>query len=855
MAFHVACPITCRKICFCALGFPRKLRSEKGKEDFLQEVSRVEQFLKDPWLIKARENATIQVKVPKIVPSPDTLPLPLPQFTPPVSVAPGGARDEAAAMGVASAQVKRAALQKQAAAASLVAKDYARKFESGDLVTTAKDAAGVDQVLSTAKVICRLCFSGEYEGSERARKMLSCSTCGKKYHRNCLKAWSQNRDLFHWSSWTCPSCRMCEACRRTGDPNKFVFCKRCDGAYHCYCQQPPHKNVGHGPYLCPKHTKCHSCGSSVPGNGLSVSDTVSPRWFLGYTCCDACGRLFVKGNYCPVCLKVYRDSESTPMVCCDICQRWVHCPCDGISDVKYMQFQVDGNLQYVCPTCRGECCQVRNLDEAVQELWRRRDAADKDLIASLRAAAGLPTQEEFFYVSPFSDDEESGPVVKNEFSRSWKFSLKDSDDKSPRKKKESGKKSLKKKYVKKKGNEASLMSGSDAYQSFSGHADGPIGDNSSNNKNDKIQFSSELATLSPMAGSLTEGVSAGNEAAVSKHKYVDEVLATNLTKTCRTIKIKSNRSRDLTSREETGISSGVPKTAQGPKLVIHLGGRSRSAASPPRSEPRRGQELTSIKGTGDNSQLRHHEFVYRDDPTNEYSDQKGSKLIKLKNASSVLPNTSSKLTGGEFSDGYESISPRKTHSVLGKRSTEDIAYARSESEIPISKRNKYSSIKDAENGSISGNLVDESSSKPSLKFKIPKNSNNGNQSVPSSLNSGIQNSLSLPGKEEITYTRGQRSKRRRATVDDEDGGSQWHEDNTTMGDFTDANWILQKLGKDAAGKRVEIYQPSSNSWHRGTVIEVFEGTSVVSIAFDDGKAKSFELGKQGIRFVSQKQKH
>ncbi|KAL6560581.1 hypothetical protein OROGR_004140 [Orobanche gracilis] len=199
----------------------------------------------------------------------------------------------------------------------------------------------------------------------------------------------------------------------------------------------------------------------------------------------------------------------------------------------------------------------------------------------------------------------------------------------------------------------------------------------------------------------------------------------------------------------------------------------------------------------------------------------GSKLIKLKNASSVLPNTSSKLTGGEFSDGYESISPRKTHSVLGKRSTEDIAYARSESEIPISKRNKYSSIKDAENGSISGNLVDESSSKPSasqslsrdrkpsLKFKIPKNSNNGNQSVPSSLNSGIQNSLSLPGKEEITYTRGQRSKRRRATVDDEDGGSQWHEDNTTMGDFTDASWILQKLGKDAAGKRYDL---NSRTW-------------------------------------------
>lgn len=47
---------------------------------------------------------------------------------------------------------------------------------------------------------------------------------------------------------------------------------------------------------------------------------------------------------------------------------------------------------------------------------------------------------------------------------------------------------------------------------------------------------------------------------------------------------------------------------------------------------------------------------------------------------------------------------------------------------------------------------------------------------------------------------------------------------------------------------------SFSSRHRGTVIEVFEGTSV-SIALDDGKTKSFELGKQGIRFVSQKQKH
>lgn len=97
--------------------------------------------------------------------------------------------------------------------------------------------AGEEQGQSNVNVLCRICFFGENEGSERARRMLSCKNCGKKYHRNCLKSWAQHRgkfigsrvnsglqishilivgiwdlkaDLFHWSSWTCPSCRICE---------------------------------------------------------------------------------------------------------------------------------------------------------------------------------------------------------------------------------------------------------------------------------------------------------------------------------------------------------------------------------------------------------------------------------------------------------------------------------------------------------------------------------------------------------------------------------------------------------------------------------------------------------------------
>lgn len=61
------------------------------------------------------------------------------------------------------------------------------------VVGTVKDDAGEEQSLSNAKVMCRLCFGGENEGSERARKMLPCNSCGKKYHRGCLKSWAQHR--------------------------------------------------------------------------------------------------------------------------------------------------------------------------------------------------------------------------------------------------------------------------------------------------------------------------------------------------------------------------------------------------------------------------------------------------------------------------------------------------------------------------------------------------------------------------------------------------------------------------------------------------------------------------------------
>uniref|UniRef100_A0A803P3Q7 Uncharacterized protein n=1 Tax=Cannabis sativa TaxID=3483 RepID=A0A803P3Q7_CANSA len=868
-----------RRICFCSLGFV----ADKAKNEFLDEIRKVEEFVKDPWGIRVREEkgGTIQVAVPRIEPPPPLLVPPSSVYQPVVSilgdVVVNIVDDEAAA--AASAQAKRAALQRKAAAAMVAAEDYARRFESGDLAAdVSRGSAGEEQGQSNVNVLCRICFFGENEGSERAKRMLSCKTCCKKYHRNCLKSWAQHRDLFHWSSWTCPSCRICEVCRRTGDPNKFMFCKRCDGAYHCYCQHPSHKNVSSGPYLCPKHTKCHSCNSPVPGNGLSV------RWFLGYTCCDACGRLFVKGNYCPVCLKVYRDSESTPMVCCDVCQRWVHCQCDGISDEKYLQYQVDGNLQYKCATCRGECYQVKDLEDAVKELWRRKDKADRGLIASLRAAAGLPTQEDIFSISPYSDDEENGPVVlKNEHGRSLKLSLKGLVDKSPKKAKDYGKKYYSKGSSKKK-YQASVIGKREQEMSFEGHNDAQsLGFSLANDKNvgmqshkDEIQdtYSSPVA----VSHSQTEEICSINQPGVLKRKFVDEVMVSDENRPSRVVRIKNNKSNDLDSGEDTGKQAGKSKTVKGKKLVINFGPRKINVTNSPRSdastdqrEPEimnsNGTEDTSWRKTNDKKSIleRHDGLANSGDERNDSSSQsKGLKLgregnfIKLGKIRTGVPSYNPKVGRGSSADGSETATPEQTHTSLGKRRIEETtASVEPASEVPISKRERVYSGKlsegrpdtstenndDSSQTPLSNSLPKDS--KPLLRFKFKKPS--------------VESQNSANQEEEKSSLKGQRSKRKRPspfmekTTLNADGATQAHQEDL-MDEIMDANWILKKLGKDAIGKRVEVHQPSDNSWHKGVVADLVEGTSTLSVTLDDGRVKFLELGKQGVRFVSQKQK-
>ncbi|PRQ54707.1 putative histone-lysine N-methyltransferase chromatin regulator PHD family [Rosa chinensis] len=865
MAFHVACPITCRRICFCPLGFPRSLATANSKACFLDEVIKVHDFLSDPSGIRARgdDAKTVQVAVPKVAPPPP--PPPTAQPVPP-SVAGGDAAvtalvdDESAA--AASAQAKRAALQRKAAADMVAAEDFARRFESGDLSDTSRGVVGEEQ--GQSNVMCRICFCGENEGSQRARRMLPCKTCGKKYHRNCLKTWSQHRDLFHWSSWACPRAEF--VCRRTGDPNKLMFCKRCDGAYHCYCQHPSHKNVSAGVYVCPKHTKCHSCGSNVPGNGLSV------RWFLGYTCCDACGRLFVKGNYCPVCLKVYRDSESTPMVCCDICQRWVHCHCDGISDEKYQQYQLDGNLQYKCATCRGECHQVKNHEDAAKELWKRKDEAERDLITSLRAAAGLPAHEEIFSIPPYSDDEENGPPIpKSEYGRPLKLSLKGLVDKSPKKTKDSGKKSLIRIPAKKKEYQEISISNTEANQSVRGHDHQYLG----SDKNDEMHSSKNVEPevySSPLAGSVShpEEIFSVSEPSVLKHKFVDEVMLNGGDRTSK-VRIKG-KSHGLDSVEDTGKHAGKSKPVKEKKLVINFGAKKLNITKSPSSDAstyqREHASVTSNGGEDANQRTTNTMVGNRHDGSANFGDAKGVKgskvagregnIIKLGKARSGAPDHNPKFVKGDRVEEDEGIPPEQAHVSSGKSIEGGMTASEPAVEIPTMRNNKVYSRKHSESRSaVSAHRNDDSGQtpvsvssskdhKPLLKFKLKK--------------PNVESQSSSQHEEEKSSVKGQRSKRKRpspfmekTSFSENDDRGPSVEDNL-MDEIMDANWILKKLGKDAVGKRVEVQQLSDNSWHKGVVSDVIEGTSLLSVTLDDGKVKSLELGKQGVRFVSQKQK-
>lgn len=209
--------------------------------------------------------------------------------------------------------------------------------------------------------ICGICLHGpENNKKGQPESLIHCSECENSGHPTCLDMSLQLVKIIKTYSWQCMECKRCTLCNDPHDEDKMLFCDECDRGYHSFCVGLEQIPVGR--WICDKCGMCASCMKRVPGPEGSVAKwkhefTIAingeePQFLQ--TLCISCSRLFRNGNFCPICLKVYRNDETDlPMVCCDMCDRWTHTDCDGISEKLYKELS-KSKSKYKCALCRGE---------------------------------------------------------------------------------------------------------------------------------------------------------------------------------------------------------------------------------------------------------------------------------------------------------------------------------------------------------------------------------------------------------------------------------------------------------------------------------------------------------------------
>jgi len=237
------------------------------------------------------------------------------------------------------------------------------------------------------------------------------------------------------------------------------------------------------------------------------------------------------------------------------------------------------------------------MDDAVRELWRRRDKVDRNLIVSLRSAAGLPIDEEIFSISPYSDDDEDGTVMmKNDHRRSLKFSLKGFADKTSKSSKVYVKNSPhslpNKKYAKKGYQMQPGNISEESYQNNEGQHEA---------KSPKSSFEDQKNAHTKSWRRDGRGIlsspscrSPGND----KNKplvdqdetrsNIREASVNNISKASK-VHIKGSKAEGLHLKE--GLKNVAKnETSKGTKLVIHFGAKYRNATASPMSEASSGHK-------------------------------------------------------------------------------------------------------------------------------------------------------------------------------------------------------------------------------------------------------------------------
>ncbi|XP_075248140.1 PHD finger protein 10-like [Convolutriloba macropyga] len=219
--------------------------------------------------------------------------------------------------------------------------------------------------------LCGICFKGSLEnkfGNEES--LISCSQCTNAGHPTCLELSDSIVSVIMTYNWQCMECKVCMTCKSATDEENLMFCDNCDRGYHSYCVGM--NEIPTGRWVCEICGDCVSClrfGGNYTGEWKEEytrpRDKSEPSKFLQRHCED-CSKSFNKGEFCPICLKVF-DSKAVAddsLASCMSCERLVHLECDP----KFAaQFRVEKAMSsprssannrrrnpYNCSICRGE---------------------------------------------------------------------------------------------------------------------------------------------------------------------------------------------------------------------------------------------------------------------------------------------------------------------------------------------------------------------------------------------------------------------------------------------------------------------------------------------------------------------
>lgn len=107
---------------------------------------------------------------------------------------------------------------------------------------TASAAPTVAKLITSTNQVCHICSRSSQLSSnsthiDNNQLMISCSSCPRYYHPDCLEL---NSKLVDWTcirnyEWQCMDCKKCSKCSNSNDEDKMMFCDRCDRGFHTYC--------------------------------------------------------------------------------------------------------------------------------------------------------------------------------------------------------------------------------------------------------------------------------------------------------------------------------------------------------------------------------------------------------------------------------------------------------------------------------------------------------------------------------------------------------------------------------------------------------------------------------------------